>query len=640
MLLGCAIALMRESGDASFRRADQVEAVTGLPVLAMVPQVSGRTPPAMQVLRQPTSTYSESLRRIQIGIELSESAESPKTILFSSATPSEGKSVMVASLARLMASNGRRILVVDCDWRSPRQHQIFRCPIGDGLAGLLGDKAVVLDDILYHDAVSGVDVLTAGNWSPRQAHLLASPRMRQMLEALAPHYDHILLDTAPALVTADVLALSRFVDKVVFVVRWAPHPPGRRDRGAEADHRRPGRRRRRGAVAGRAAAIQASTAIAIRSTNTRGRSRRASADVGAARAILFVTRYFWPELIGSAPFTSDIAEWLAKEGRQMTVLSGLPHYPGTTVFPAYQGGRAAARDDGRRDDRAGALGPAAARLRRWPASSNEAGFLVRGLGALASGRVKRHPVVLALCPSILCVALALAGRQRGGSAIAIVHDIQSGLAQRLGMNGGRLAGLMRWVERASLNRVDLVVVLSQEMKDQLRRIGVTAPIDVVPLWVDTDQIQPIEPAARPAVKVLYSGNLGRKQGLGQVVAMAEQLASAGRRSRSCCAATATRRRSWSPRSQRLRAGQRAPGRVAAQRGAWPRRSPPATSIWCRRTRKPPPSPCRPRSTTSWRSAGRSWRRRCPTARCGTCRSRAAPSSACRRTSPRASPRPC
>ena len=55
--------------------------------------------------------------------------------------------------------------------------------------------------------------------------------------------------------------------------------------------------------------------------------------------ILFVTRYFWPELIGSAPFPSDLAEWLAREGRQITVLSGLPHYPGGTVFPAYQNGR-------------------------------------------------------------------------------------------------------------------------------------------------------------------------------------------------------------------------------------------------------------------------------------------------------------
>lgn len=239
--------------------------------------------------------------------------------------------------------------------------------------------------------------------------------------------------------------------------------------------------------------------------------------------ILFVTRYFWPELIGSAPFTSDLAEWLAKEGRRITVLSGLPHYPGTTVFPAYEGGRVTHETMG---------GVAIERVRSGPprgASAfgrilNEGDFLLRGLWALLSGRIKRHPMVLALCPSILCVALALAGRQRGGSVIAVVHDIQSGLAERLGMNGGGLARLMRKVERTVLNRVDLVAVLSQEMKDQLRGIGVTVPIDVVPLWVDTDQIQPVEPAVRAAVRVLYSGNLGRKQGLGQVVAMAEELA--------------------------------------------------------------------------------------------------------------------
>jgi len=239
--------------------------------------------------------------------------------------------------------------------------------------------------------------------------------------------------------------------------------------------------------------------------------------------ILFVTRYFWPELIGSAPFTSDIAEWLAKEGRQITVLSGLPHYPGTTVFPAYKDGRLQHETMGNVVVERVRSGPPA-RSSALARILNEAGFLMRGLGTLASGRIKRHPVVLALCPSILCVALALAARQRGGSAIAIVHDIQSGLAQQLGMNGGALGRLMRWVERATLDRVDLVVVLSQEMKDQLRRNGVTTPIDVVPLWVDTDEIRAVEPASRPSVKVLYSGNLGRKQGLSQVVAMAEQLA--------------------------------------------------------------------------------------------------------------------
>jgi succinoglycan biosynthesis transport protein ExoP len=220
MMVGVTIALLREGGDHTFRRADQIEALTGLPVMAMVPQVAGRQQPAMQVLRQPTSAYSEALRRLHIGVELSETANSPKTILISSATPAEGKSVMVASLGRLLASNGKRVLLIDCDWRSPRLHQIFRCSNRDGLASLLIDKASDLENTIHHDALSGVDVMPSGPWSPRSAHLLSSDRMRHLLEALEQHYEFIILDTPPALVTADVLALSRLVEKVVFVVRW------------------------------------------------------------------------------------------------------------------------------------------------------------------------------------------------------------------------------------------------------------------------------------------------------------------------------------------------------------------------------------------------------------------------------------
>ena len=220
LMLGISMALLREGGDHTFRRADQIEAATGLPVMAMVPQVPKRVQPAMQVLRQPTSAYSEALRRLHIGVELSESASSPKTILISSATPAEGKSVMVASLGRLLASNGKRVLLIDCDWRSPRLHQIFRCSNRDGLATLLVDKESDLENTIYHDALSGVDVMPSGAWSPRSAHMLSSDRMRHLLEALEQHYEFIILDTPPALVTADVLSLSRLVEKVVFVVRW------------------------------------------------------------------------------------------------------------------------------------------------------------------------------------------------------------------------------------------------------------------------------------------------------------------------------------------------------------------------------------------------------------------------------------
>jgi colanic acid biosynthesis glycosyl transferase WcaI len=241
-------------------------------------------------------------------------------------------------------------------------------------------------------------------------------------------------------------------------------------------------------------------------------------------SVLFVSRYYWPELIGSAPFSTDIAEWLAAHGRPTTVVSGLPHYPHDDVFPAYRDGR-------RRNETV--CGVEVERLSAGPPRggsavarmANEAEFLMRGLAALAGRRFKRHPVVLALCPSILSVALGVAARRRGGVCVAIVHDIQSGLAEKLGMVGGsHMARLMRAAERSILNRTDLVAVLSSEMKDQLRRIGVTAPIEVIPLWVDTDHIQPAPAVARSGVKVLYSGNLGRKQGLGQVVAMARELA--------------------------------------------------------------------------------------------------------------------
>lgn len=240
--------------------------------------------------------------------------------------------------------------------------------------------------------------------------------------------------------------------------------------------------------------------------------------------VLYVSRYFWPELIGSAPFSTDIAEWLTRHGRRTTVVSGLPHYPETEVFPAYRDGRCHREVvGGSTVERlsVGAPRGSGARAR----ITNEAEFLLRGLAALATGRVARQSVVLALCPSILSVALGIAAKRRNGVCVAIVHDIQSGLAEKLGMaGGGGLTRLMRACERLVLNRTDLVVVLSEEMKQQLRQIGVTVPIEVVPLWVDTDQIKPMEPVAQGPVKVLYSGNLGRKQGLGQVVDLAAELA--------------------------------------------------------------------------------------------------------------------
>ncbi len=220
LLAGALIALTRENVDRTFRVSEQVESATGLPVISMVPSVDGATPPTVHVLRHPVSAYSEALRRVHIGLELADPDHSPKTVLFTSAAPAEGKSVMVASLGRLLASNGKRVLLIDCDWRCPNLHRLFRCPNKGGLAALLNEEETNLHEIIYNDSLSGLDLIVAGVWNPQSIHKLTADRMRLILQTFAKNYDIVILDSAPILVGAEVLTLSRMVDKVSFVLRW------------------------------------------------------------------------------------------------------------------------------------------------------------------------------------------------------------------------------------------------------------------------------------------------------------------------------------------------------------------------------------------------------------------------------------
>jgi capsular exopolysaccharide synthesis family protein len=219
-LIGVIAALMREGVDRTFRLSEQVEAATGVPVISMVPTLEGSTPPTVHVLRHPVSSFSEALRRIYVSLELSESETSPKTVMFCSAAPAEGKSVMVASLGRLLASNGKRVLLIDCDWRCPNLHRLFRCPNKGGLAALLEQEEATLNDIVYNDALSGLDLIPAGVWNPQSIHRLTSDRMRLILQTFAKNYDLVIIDAPPVLVGAEVLTMSRMVDKVAFVLRW------------------------------------------------------------------------------------------------------------------------------------------------------------------------------------------------------------------------------------------------------------------------------------------------------------------------------------------------------------------------------------------------------------------------------------
>jgi colanic acid biosynthesis glycosyl transferase WcaI len=244
----------------------------------------------------------------------------------------------------------------------------------------------------------------------------------------------------------------------------------------------------------------------------------------AREPVLLVTQHYTPEVIGSAPYCADLAEGLVRRGRQVTVLTGLPHYPDPTEFEPFT------TDPPRRQNLAGVV---VERLHSWLPKrrsalfrvAGELAFMLTGLLALLRGRVRRHEVVISLCPSVFAVLLGMMATARGGRHVAMVHDVQSGLAQSLGIvRLGLLVRLMRLAERFILNRVDLIMVLSTEMAATLRGLGVTQPIEILPIWVDATAIHPRPVPADHPPTVLYSGNFGRKQGLDQLIALAAELA--------------------------------------------------------------------------------------------------------------------
>lgn len=223
LAIGVLVAFVVENFDKTFRRPDEIEDSTGLSTLALVPTLTRRARPAHHVLDKPVSPFSDALRRLYISMQCDNPAEPSRLIMVASAVPKEGKSVLCASLGRLLASSGRRVLLIDCDWRRPSQHRLFGAKNRGGLASVLTGEST-LENAVYHDRASGARVLFAGASRPHNLDLLNSNVMRQLLVDVANSYDAVLLDTPPVLVGAEVLHLARLVDKTVFLVRWGRTP--------------------------------------------------------------------------------------------------------------------------------------------------------------------------------------------------------------------------------------------------------------------------------------------------------------------------------------------------------------------------------------------------------------------------------
>ncbi len=229
LTLGVLLAIALESMDTGLRSIAELESVTDLPSLAIVPRSKRATPEQLagmntverniQVLTQPKSQFAEAFRSLRTALLLSTTGREPKFILCTSATPSEGKTTAATNLAVILAQRGTRVLLMDADLRRPNVHHRFGLNGKVGLSTVLSGQTTLENSVQPVAEVPGLDVLASGPVPPFPTEMLSSQTMVDLLRKAGDNYTYVVLDSPPVLSVTDGVLLSRQVDAVILVVR-------------------------------------------------------------------------------------------------------------------------------------------------------------------------------------------------------------------------------------------------------------------------------------------------------------------------------------------------------------------------------------------------------------------------------------
>ncbi len=232
---GIGLALVLEQLDDKVRTSQDVEDKLQLANLGSVPIVgravgNGRAarnghPVELLTHFAPREAAAEAISNVKTSVFLSSTSGHVRTLLVSSALPSEGKTFVAISLAASIASRNRKVLVVDCDLRRPRVGKVFGKKSGAaGLSHLLTRDDVGLKHVIRRTPVPDLYYMPAGKAPPNPVRLIESERMDYFLDKLRDAFDLVILDSPPVLGFSDSQLLSCKSDETVLVVK-AGHTP-------------------------------------------------------------------------------------------------------------------------------------------------------------------------------------------------------------------------------------------------------------------------------------------------------------------------------------------------------------------------------------------------------------------------------
>lgn len=223
--LAIGAAYLKDTHSRRMQTEDEVETITGLPVLASLPELPGAKSQHASnvpdgVVDQPGSRYSEAVRMLLFTLQaIVNRGKKLGVILITSAEEGEGKSTLSVSLARTAAAVGAKVVVVDCDLRNPQVHELLGIDNDAGVVDLL-KRPLPEHAVLQNDPRSNCMAITSGHIDSTSPDWLLQPeQIREMVQSLKSKYDIVILDASPVGRYADSLLFASFADLVLFGVR-------------------------------------------------------------------------------------------------------------------------------------------------------------------------------------------------------------------------------------------------------------------------------------------------------------------------------------------------------------------------------------------------------------------------------------
>ncbi|MDQ3685419.1 MAG: polysaccharide biosynthesis tyrosine autokinase [Acidobacteriota bacterium] len=239
---GVGLAFLLDYLDDTLKSVEDVDRYIHLPTLALIPApraerkiLSNRNgaehgasnhSTALALIEDVRSPVAEAYRHLRTSLLLSTAGQPPKTLLFTSSQPSEGKTTTAVNTAMMLAQTGADVLIMDCDLRRPRLHAHFGLPNARGVTNFLSGDANLDELIQTYAPLPNLKVMSSGRVPPNAAELVGSNEMPKLLQMLAERFTHIVIDSPPAISFTDAAIISTMVDGVVLVVHG-----GRSSRG-------------------------------------------------------------------------------------------------------------------------------------------------------------------------------------------------------------------------------------------------------------------------------------------------------------------------------------------------------------------------------------------------------------------------